>query len=399
MRSEAEKHQDWLALQDKALAVAAEGITIADARLPDRPLIYVNEGFERLTGFTAREVLGRNCKFLQGDESDPDTVETMRRALGEGLECTVEILNHRKDGTPFWNRLSITPVHDEQGQLTHFIGVQSDVTSRRLAEEELRTANRQMKLNLEEAATIQQVWLPHAVPQVPGYEFTWRFQPCDDLAGDSLNILRLDEDHIGLYILDVCGHGTPAALLSASLNRWLSPFPEQSVLFEADPSAPSGYIPASPVKAVANLNRLFTTGPQTGKYFTFLYAVLNVPRAELRYITAGHPPPVRINAQGARVWSLANGIPIGVVPQFDFGEKKFTLEPGERVLFYTDGVFEAVNENDEEIGEQHLLDTLKKNHALPPGENLDVLIKMVNDWCPDGSPQDDVTLMAIDVMP
>ena len=76
------KTQDeWLALKDRALAVAAEGISIADARLPERPLIYVNEGFERLTGYTAAEVLGLNCKFLQGPETDPDTVATLRELI------------------------------------------------------------------------------------------------------------------------------------------------------------------------------------------------------------------------------------------------------------------------------------------------------------------------------
>ncbi|MDX2473036.1 MAG: PAS domain-containing protein, partial [Candidatus Krumholzibacteria bacterium] len=139
---------DWLALQNRALAVALEGITIADARLPNRPLIYVNEGFERLTGFSAAEVMGRNCKFLQGDVADPATVDEMRQAMQEGRECTVEISNRRKDGTQFWNRLSITPVRDESGTVTHFIGIQSDVTARREAEEKLQRANDQMRNDL-----------------------------------------------------------------------------------------------------------------------------------------------------------------------------------------------------------------------------------------------------------
>ena len=120
-----------LELKDRALAVAAEGITIADARLPDMPLIYANAGFERLTGYPVDEVLGSNCRFLQGPESDPQTVETIRRSIREERECVVEILNYRKDGSTFWNRLSITPVRDRSGQLTYFIGVQSDVTQRR----------------------------------------------------------------------------------------------------------------------------------------------------------------------------------------------------------------------------------------------------------------------------
>jgi len=86
--------------------------TIADARLPDQPLIYVNERFERLTGYRREEILGTNCRFLQGPNPHRDTVDEIRRALAEERECMVEILNYRTNGTPFWNRLSITPVRD-----------------------------------------------------------------------------------------------------------------------------------------------------------------------------------------------------------------------------------------------------------------------------------------------
>ncbi|MCG6922702.1 MAG: PAS domain-containing protein, partial [Acidobacteria bacterium] len=121
-------------LKDRALSATAEGIAIADARLKDQPIIYANAGFERLTGYPRDYVVGRNCRFLQGPDSDPRTADTIRRAIHRAEPCTVEILNYRKDRTTFWNRLSITPVKDERGEVTHFIGVQSDVTARRRAE-------------------------------------------------------------------------------------------------------------------------------------------------------------------------------------------------------------------------------------------------------------------------
>ncbi len=389
--------QDWLALQDRALAVAAEGITIADARLPDRPLIYVNEGFERLTGFTAAEALGRNCKFLQGQDADAGTVAEIRRALEEGRDCTVEILNRRKDGTPFWNRLSITPVRDDHGTVTHFIGVQSDVTARRRAEEALRRANEQMRSDLAEAALIQQAWLPQALPQVPGYEFAWSFRPCTELAGDALNIVRLDERHVGLYILDVCGHGVPAALLSASLNRWLSPVPEQSCLFVEAPDSPTGFAPAGPAAVATMLNRQFGAEPTTGKFFTILYGVLDLRSRGFRYVTAGHPPPVRITASGADVCPLSRGVPIGVLPDFTYRERIVQLEPGDRLLVYTDGALEAIDADDQELGQQRLLDALAALHHLPPKAGLMAMIDKLEAWCPDGQPQDDITLLSVDV--
>lgn len=400
MRARNDEHsgRDWLALQERALAVAAEGITIADACLPDRPLIYVNEGFERLTGYAAAEVLGRNCRFLQGPDADADTVQVMRQAMQDGRECTVEILNRRKDGTPFWNRLSITPVRDAAGTVTHYIGVQSDVTARREAEDGLRRANLQMRRDLEEAAAIQQAWLPGALPQVPGYEFAWRFRPCAELAGDGLDVVRLDDDHVGVYILDVCGHGVPAALLSASLNRLLSPLPEHSCLFVPATDGSAGFAPAAPAVVAGTLNRQFRAGPETGKFFTILYGVLELKSRTFRYMTAGHPPPVRISAAGATVCPLAHGVPIGILPDFAYREKMVRLAPGDRLLLYTDGAFEAIDGDDRELGENRLLAALAELHGLEPGASLDAMIARIEAWCPGDQPQDDVTLLSIDVL-
>jgi PAS domain S-box-containing protein len=94
-------------------------VTIADARLPDRPLIYAHEGFERMAGYPVAEVMGRNCRFLQGPDTDGEAVGEIRAALAGNRECVVEILNYRKDRTTFWNRLSITPVRDGSGEVTH----------------------------------------------------------------------------------------------------------------------------------------------------------------------------------------------------------------------------------------------------------------------------------------
>jgi len=127
-------------LIDRALQAATNGITVADAQSEEVPIIYVNAGFEEMTGYKADEVVGRNCRFLQGPETDPDTVETIRKALAAGSECHVTILNYRKDSSKFWNELRITPVFDEAGHLTHFVGVQADVTERKRFEESLRRA-------------------------------------------------------------------------------------------------------------------------------------------------------------------------------------------------------------------------------------------------------------------
>jgi diguanylate cyclase (GGDEF)-like protein/PAS domain S-box-containing protein len=130
-----------LRLLYRAVAASSNGITISDSTAPDEPLIYVNRSFELMTGYSSDEVLGRNCRFLQGDDGDQPALLEVRAALREGRDCEVLLRNYRKDGTPFWNELRLSPVHEERGRLVNFVGVQNDVTQRKRAEEELRRAH------------------------------------------------------------------------------------------------------------------------------------------------------------------------------------------------------------------------------------------------------------------
>lgn len=115
-------------LQAVAASGAVQGITIA-SNTDDLPLVYANSSFQRLTGYAPTEILGRNCRFLQGPETDRAEVARLADALARHEEVSVVIRNHRRDGRPFWNRLSISPIRDPQtGAVTHFIGTQVDVT-------------------------------------------------------------------------------------------------------------------------------------------------------------------------------------------------------------------------------------------------------------------------------
>ena len=126
------------ALLQRALAATSSGVTIADMTRPDQPLVFVNAAFEQLSGYSAAELLGRNCRFLQGSDTDPAAVSRLRTAIAEGRECRETLLNLRgTDGSPWWNEVFLAPVHDGQGRLVQYIGVQHDVTARIEAERAL----------------------------------------------------------------------------------------------------------------------------------------------------------------------------------------------------------------------------------------------------------------------
>ncbi|MBL86020.1 MAG: PAS domain-containing sensor histidine kinase [Winogradskyella sp.] len=123
-------------LRTKALDSANNGIVITDALKPDNPIIYHNAAFERLTGFTKKEILNKNCRFLQGDDRDQKEISKIRKAVKNGESCLATLRNYKKDGTIFYNDLYITPITNRRGVVTHFIGVQNDVTERVRAQEE-----------------------------------------------------------------------------------------------------------------------------------------------------------------------------------------------------------------------------------------------------------------------
>lgn len=123
--------EDELRLQQRAIEASANGIVIVDALDPEQPILFVNPAFERITGYASDEIVGRNCRFLQGNDRDQPALEALRAALADQRECRALLRNYRKDGTLFWNELHIAPVHGEDGRTTHFVGVQSDVSERR----------------------------------------------------------------------------------------------------------------------------------------------------------------------------------------------------------------------------------------------------------------------------
>ncbi len=394
------EYAEQLLIKDRALAAAAEGITISDPSLPDNPLIYANEGFERLTGYSAKDVVGRNCRFLQGPDTDPDTIEVIREAIRTDTACTVQILNYRKDGTPFWNRLSVTPIRDAAGTVTNHIGIQSDITAQKNAEDalqeakkELESANDRMRKDLEAAARIQRALLPEGPPQIGGLNISWAFQPCQELAGDLLNVFQVNGDLVALYILDVSGHGVGASLLSVAVSRMLSPVPGRSVLFEDG----KGSRVAAPARVAARLNKYFPFDTRTAQYFTLVYGLLDLKASTFRYVAAGHPPPIVVSKDTAPVTLETTGPPIGLLPTSTYEDRVIKLESGNRVVLYTDGIVEAENEDGTDFGISRFSKSLHATRRLPLEDGIESMIARITKWCGISEQQDDITILVFEM--
>ena len=375
--------ETWRLLKERALESTAEGVVISDCTQPDMPVIYVNNAFTEITGYTYDEVVGKNCRFLQGKEANSAAAQEIRKAISAQQPCKVEILNYRKDGTTFWNRLSITPVRDKDGQVTHFIGIQSDVTRRRKAESSLRNINAQLNRDLQAAATVQQALLPKALPETNGFRFGWRYRPCQELAGDTLNIMQLDDDHIAVYVLDVCGHGVRAALHSFSLAQDLRP-------------RQGGPDLNTPEHVFERLNRKYPVDAETGMFFTILYGVLNTATGNFTFASAGHPGPVLMRPLEEPKIIATSSFPIGVTDEAEYETHVVTLSPGDKLILYTDGVVEALSSRDIAFSEKRFLKALKRTADEPIDHCLDAVMKSLENWACHVNLRDDLSLIGIE---
>jgi methyl-accepting chemotaxis protein PixJ len=154
--------------RSRALAGTTMGICIADATKADYPLTYCNPAFEKMTGYSYAEAVGQNCRFMQGPDTDPSAIAEIRLALREKRDCHVILKNYRKDGTPFWNELSISPVRDDAGQVTHFVAWQTDVTRQHDIVEQVQAATETLAKSTEELETAIRVIA--AITKVEGVE-------------------------------------------------------------------------------------------------------------------------------------------------------------------------------------------------------------------------------------
>lgn len=146
--------EESLRLRDRAIAASSNGIIIADASILNGPIIYVNSAYERMTGYSAAEVIGKSFGLFQNDEIHPQELQELKAAMQAGNDCTVILRNHRRDSGVSWNELNISPVYDVTGTLTHYIGIQTDITERKQAETELLVSQQRLQYLLSSTPAV-----------------------------------------------------------------------------------------------------------------------------------------------------------------------------------------------------------------------------------------------------
>jgi sigma-B regulation protein RsbU (phosphoserine phosphatase) len=262
------------------------------------------------------------------------------------------------------------------------------------SQDALKSAHDRMKRDLEAAAQIQNKLLPHDLPESDTVSIAWKYHPCDELAGDFLNVFRVNEKEIALYIVDVMGHGVPAALFAFSVSIHLNSFSgPNSILFDAGSSTGA----AAPAVVLSRLNERFPLITHTGRYFTLLYGLLNTDTHSFRCANAGHPCPLIVTPEHRINEIDISGNPIGLLEKPEFDEATVQLNPGERIYLYSDGLEEERNPSGQPFEMEGIEKAIKASASQPLEASIAHLVESAVDWHGSEHLSDDLSIIGIEI--
>jgi sigma-B regulation protein RsbU (phosphoserine phosphatase) len=237
---------------------------------------------------------------------------------------------------------------------------------------------------LEMAREIQLSILPHETPKIRGLEIAARYVPMGSVAGDFYDFIVVDDQHVGILVADVSGHGLPAALIASMLK----------VAFAAQsPHA------CDPARVLAGLNQALC-GKFTHHFVTAAYIFVDMEKQSMSYAGAGHPPLLlwRIST-GSASEVVENGLLLGQFPKETYSAVQVPVEPGDKAVLYTDGILETESPSEQEYGLDHFKGFLESNHHLKADNFADLLLDELASWSElpkEAGREDDITLLAID---
>jgi phosphoserine phosphatase RsbU/P len=295
------------------------------------------------------------------------------------------------------------PIHEDELLVRLAAGERVIDLERRLEEEnrKLEETNQSLKIayetiraDLDAAARMQRSLLPPA-GTIHGIQCNSLFLPASVVAGDVFNFFSIGLNSVGFYLLDVSGHGIPAAMLSVTLSKVLTTRPEASSPLVAPTQSGSAYDIRPPHEALSEMNDRFQD--QDDMYFTMVYGVLDKDSGCLRLAQAGHPAPILLRRNGPPEPLGDGGFPLGMLPDRSYDALEYHVEKGDRLFLCSDGVLECTNSAGEEFGQHRLMEVLNKHRQSSLETLLHSLQSTMHQWAGSTEFADDVTLLALEL--
>ena len=275
-------------------------------------------------------------------------------------------------------------------------------------EKRLKTLNRELNAkqerieqDLSAAAKIQQSLLPQRLSSPQGLDVAWKFKPCEKIGGDIFNLIQLDNEHWAIYMIDVAGHGVPAAMVAVSVFQYLQPKNGNLMMMPGD------YLNTQrirqPAAVLESLDREFTF-ERFNNFFTMNYVIINPKTGELASSSAGHPPPIILRKDGTLHLLRKGGRPLGTIDllisddePIVYEEEHEQLRPGDKLILYTDGVNEYQNAQGGFYGNDRFYGQLKEQKDQPVAGLVETVFKSLLDFGNNTEPKDDVSLLGMEL--
>lgn len=270
--------------------------------------------------------------------------------------------------------------NDDDQRLLSIIAAQSAqvIENARLLEEEKAYLTMQEQMRL--AREIQMRLLPESAPEIQGYEIAGTSVPAQEVGGDYYDFIPVDDHRLAICLGDVSGKGIPAAMLMANLQATLRG---------------QALAKVSPKESLTRSNTLLFHSTDSQKFATLFYGILDHNAHELIYTNGGHDEPILIAGNGEAQRLYTGGTVLGFVEQFAYMEQAVSLGPGDFFVIYSDGITEAMNLEEEDFGEEMLVDLIRKNRQSSPQELLNQILDAVSEHTGNAPQMDDMTLVVV----
>lgn len=338
---------------------------------------YVNPAFEVTTGYTRAEAIGRTPQILKSDLHPKEFYQSLWEQINSGKPFRGTIINRKKDGAFYWSEQTITPMKDENGNITNFVSVLKDIT-------ELKEKQEQ-EFQLRIARELQQRFYRTAI-HLPDFDIAGASYSAVETSGDYYDYISLPDGTLGIVIGDVSGHGIGPALIMAEVRAFLRAFAKH----ESDPAV-----------LLTLLNQELVADLDSEHFVTLIFARLDFRNKTLDYASAGHVPAFILDATAAVRCKLpATGVPLGIIDKYKYEKSPvFPLNPRDLVVFLTDGVIETVAVNKQQFGFERTLEVIQQHHQGGAREIVEQLYLAVRDYSQSLPQEDDITSIVFKVLP
>lgn len=359
----------------------------------------VNQVFEKIFAKSEAEIEGQlcgnaiGCIFPLTAGKDCGTLEECKsclirsaivKALTEKISSAGQLISRSFiiSGETINKHLLISVKYISFNQKDMVIIIVDDITEAETRKRLIEERRLLIEKDLEAAAGIQRSLLPKSCPDHKAFTFAWKYEPCISVGGDILNLIILDKGKVVAYMVDVSGHGVPAALVTVSITQRI----QQYIHKHEDNFSPS--------KLLEILDREYPMD-RFDAYFTMTCLLLDSDRKQITYASAGHPAPILLHTDGSLTLMDKGAAPIGMGGFVPFTEETISFKNGDTVFCHTDGINEFVNPKDEMFGFDRLQTIIKKQQGSEPAALIEEIYKQVMIFGEGLEAEDDITMLAI----